>query len=103
MLQSRKVWAAIIGLIFIVVNAALNQEQIDPNTVTNAVMGIVAALMASIAVEDGMKAQAEAANTKAEATATTTTVTTPAAANVTVTPTADDNPPQPVVGRTGLM
>jgi hypothetical protein len=80
MLKSRKVWAAIIGLIVILVNAYINQEQIDPDTITNAVMGIVAALMASIAVEDGMKAKAEVAPT--------TTIETPAP-NVTVT-TADD-------------
>lgn len=94
MLKSRKVWAAIIGLVFIVVNAALNQEQIDPNTVTNAVMGIVAALMASIAVEDGMKARAEAPPT--------TTVTTPGASDVTViAPPETPTHVQPMIGRMG--
>ncbi len=58
-MQSRKLWAAIVGLIFVLVNAALNQAQIDPDTVTNAIMGIVAAYMASTAYEDGQKARAE--------------------------------------------
>lgn len=91
-LQSRKLWAAVVGLVFIVVNAALNQQQIDPDTVTNAVMGIVAAYMASVAWEDGQKAKAEAAPT--------TTVSTPGESNVTVT--APDAPVQPVIGRMGL-
>lgn len=86
-LQSRKLWAAIVGLVFIVVNAALNQQQIDPDTVTNAVMGIVAAYMASVAWEDGQKAKAEATPT--------TTIETPAA-NVAVT-TSDT--PTPMIER----
>lgn len=91
-LQSRKLWAAIVGLVFIVVNAALNQQQIDPDTVTNAVMGIVAAYMASTAWEDGQKAKALAAPT--------TTVSTPGTSDVVVTP-ADA--PTPTVSRTGLL
>lgn len=94
MLKSRKMWAAIVGLILIFVNAWLNEAQVDPDTVTNAIMGVVAALMASIAWEDGQKARAEAVPT--------TTVTTPAS-NVTVS-TSDDNllvPPQPMIGRMG--
>lgn len=59
MLQSRKVWAAIVGLILVFVNAWLNEAQVDPDTVTQAIMGIVAALMASIAWEDGKKAEAQ--------------------------------------------
>lgn len=94
-LQSRKLWAAIIGLIFIIVNAALNQQQIDPNTVTNAVMGIIAAYMASVAVEDGMSARADAAPM--------TKVETPAmGGDVTVTTTPSDPPAQPFIDRTGL-
>lgn len=58
--QSRKLWAAIVGLIFILVNAWLNQTQVDPDTVTNAIMGVVAAYMASTAYEDGKKAEAQA-------------------------------------------
>lgn len=90
-LQSRKVWAAIVGLILIIVNAALNNQQVDPDTVTNAIMGIVAALMASIAYEDGQKAKAEAAPT--------TTVSTPGTSDVTVT---SETAAQPFIGRTGL-
>jgi len=89
-LQSRKLWAAIVGLIFILVNAYLNHAQIDPDTVTNAIMGIVAAYMASVAWEDGKKARAQAAPT--------TTVETPAS-NVTVTTT--DAPAPPTLGNMG--
>lgn len=88
-MQSRKLWAAIVGLLFIVVNAALNQEQIDPDTVTNAVMGIVAAYMASTAYEDGQKAKAEVAPT--------TTLSTPSD-NVTVSTSGK----KPTVTSTGL-
>lgn len=94
-LQSRKLWAAIVGLVFIIVNAALNQQQIDPDTVTNAVMGIVAAYMASTAWEDGQKAKAAAAPT--------TTVSTPGTSDVTVTPSDTVTPTQPMIGRTGLQ
>jgi hypothetical protein len=69
-LQSRKLWAAIVGLILIIVNAVLNGEQLDPDTVTNAIMGIVAAYMAATAWEDGQKAKATVAPT--------TTIETPA-------------------------
>lgn len=74
-MQSRKLWAAIVGLVLIVVNAVLNQQQVDPDTLTNAIMGIVAAYMAATAWEDGQKAKAEVSPT--------TTVTTPSE-NVTV-------------------
>lgn len=57
--QSRKLWAAIVGLILVIVNALLNGEQIDPDAVTNAIMGIVAAYMAATAWEDGQKAKAQ--------------------------------------------
>jgi hypothetical protein len=57
--HSRKLWAAIVGLVFIFVNAWLNQTQVDPDTVTNAIMGIIAAYMASTAWEDGKKAEAQ--------------------------------------------
>jgi hypothetical protein len=56
--QSRKLWAAIVGLILVIVNAILNGEQLDPDTVTNAIMGIVAAYMAATAWEDGQKTKA---------------------------------------------
>lgn len=93
-LQSRKLWAAIVGLVFIVVNAYLNHSQIDPDTVTNAIMGIVAAYMAATAYEDGQKAKAEATPT--------TTVSTPGGSDVTVTAPPDVTPTKPVVGTMGL-
>lgn len=83
-LQSRKFWAAVVGLVFIVVNAALNQQQIDPNTVTNAVMAIVAAYIGATAYEDSQQAKANATVEAAQVSAaTTTTVTTPSE-NVTI-------------------
>jgi hypothetical protein len=89
-LQSRKLWAAIVGLILVIVNSVLNNEQIDPDAVTNAILGIVAAYMAATAWEDGQKAKAEVAPT--------TTIETPAS-NVTVSATDDTGTP-PHVRRT---
>lgn len=83
-LQSRKLWAAIVGLVFIVVNAALNQQQIDPNTVTNAVMAIVAAYIGATAYEDSQHVKAKATVDAAVVSAATTTVTTPGSSDVTV-------------------
>lgn len=94
MLKSRKVWAAIVGLIFILVNAALNQQGLDPDTVTNAIMGIVIALMGSIAYEDGQKAKA--------AIPPTTTVSTPGASDVSViAPPTETAAPTPMLDRMG--
>lgn len=106
-LQSRKFWAAVVGLVFIIVNAVLNQEQIDPNTVTNAILGIVAAYMGVTAWEDGKHADAQAtvsaANVTAASQANVTTVSTPGESDVTViAPTEGDKPAQPVIGRMGL-
>lgn len=83
-LQSRKLWAAIVGLILIVVNSILNNQMVDPDTLTNAIMGIVAAYMAATAWEDGQKAKAQVAPT--------TTVETPSS-NVTVTTSDAGKPP----------
>lgn len=91
-LQSRKLWAALVGLILIVVNALLNGEQIDPNTVTNAIMGIIAAYIAATAYEDGEKAKAEGKPT--------TTIETPSD-NVTVTTT--EAKPKPTITNSGLL
>lgn len=87
--QSRKFWAAVVGLVFIFVNAYLNKTQIDPNTVTTAIMGIIAAYMGSVALEDGMSNR----------NATTTTITTPSP-NVDVS-TSGATPP--IVTHTGLQ
>jgi uncharacterized membrane protein len=53
-LQSRKVWSAIVGLIAIVYVAVVNGTELDPDTVVNAVMGIVMAYMGATAIEDGL-------------------------------------------------
>lgn len=57
-LKSRKFWAAIVGLVFILINAYLNQQQIDPDTVVTAIMGIVAAYIGAVAYEDGKQHEA---------------------------------------------
>lgn len=101
--QSRKLWAAIVGLLFIFLNAFLNQTQIDPDTVTNAIMGIIAAYMASTAWEDGQKAKAAGEVNAAAMTASQPTQPSVGidANNVTVTP-SDTGTPQPRVGLTGM-
>lgn len=103
--QSRKLWAAIVGLVFIIVNAYLNQTQIDPDTVTNAVMGIIAAYMASTAWEDSQKARANgevnaAAMTASQPNQPTVGIDTN---NVNVTTqSGTGQPPQPFIDTTGM-
>lgn len=93
-LQSRKFWSAVVGLVAILYMAWVNDAALDPDTIVNAILGIVAAYMASVAFEDGMAKRAEAQ-------ATTTTVSTPGESNVTVIA-PPDAVAQPFVGRTGL-
>lgn len=88
-LQSRKLWAAIVGLVIILVNSWINHATVDQNTVTNAVMGIIAAYCAAVAWEDGKLHEAEAVM----ATAPTTTVSTPGGSDVTVTAPPDATQP----------
>lgn len=114
-LQSRKLWAAMIGLILIIVNAALNQQQVDPNTLTNAVMGIIAAYLAATAYEDGETRKAAAMQSAAKLAAAQLTesqlaapkpvvvnVAAPGEPNITVTTTPSDTPAPPFVDHTGL-
>lgn len=89
-LQSRKLWSAIVGLIAILVTAWQSGAALDPDTVVNAIMVIVSAYMAAVALEDGM----------AKRNANTTTVSTPGTSDVVVTPT---DAPTPTVSRTGLL
>lgn len=95
-LLSRKFWMAVIGLIMVVVTA-WGQDPYPTDSVVTAIMGVVAAYIGSVALEDGMSKQAEANATK-------TTVTTPGASDVSVTTPSDANPPHkpPTVGLTGL-
>jgi len=111
MLQSRKAWATLIGLILMVITAVINRQAIDPNTLVNGIMALVGIYVGSIAIEDGMTA-------RAAATQATTTVSTPGTSDVQVTappdvsaapvitrlqPMGDDTgAPQPVVTHTGL-
>lgn len=68
-LQSRKFWSAVIGLVAILYTAWQSGGAVDPDTLVNAILGIVAAYMTATALEDGLSNR----------NATTTTVTTPAA------------------------
>lgn len=86
-LLSRKFWMALIGLILVLVTA-WSQDPYPTDAVVTAIMGVVAAYIGSVALEDGMSKQAEV---KAQ----TTTVSTPGTSDVAVTATAD-TPAQPV-------
>ncbi len=53
-LQSRKFWSAVIGLVAIFYTAYQSGGNVDPDTLVNAIMGIVAAYMGATALEDGL-------------------------------------------------
>lgn len=96
--QSFKLIAGVVGLVLIFVNAFINRETIDPDTVTNAVMAIIGFYIASKAYEDGEQAKARA---KVDA-PQTTTVSTPGGSDVTVTAPSETTPPtlpQPFIER----
>lgn len=93
-LKSKKVWAFIIGFVTIAA-AAFQVEPFPYEDFTMKVLGLVAAFIGGNALEDGMKANAQA---KAQ----TTTVSTPGESDVTVTAPADTHPAQPVIHHTGL-
>lgn len=102
--QSMKLIAAAVALVLIFVNAWINHQTIDPNSVTQAVSIVIGAYIAAKAYEDGEQAKA-----RVKAATPTTTLTTPAP-NVTVTTTAAPNDPaivtpgkpKPRVNLTGL-
>lgn len=94
---SLKLIAAVVALVLIFVNALINRATIDPDTVTQAVAGVIGAYIFAKSYEDGEQAKARA---KIEA-APTTTVTTPGGSDVTVT--APVEPTQPVVKTIGLV
>lgn len=56
-LQSRKFWAAVVGLVAILWTAYQSGSALDPDTVVNAILGIVAAYIAATAWEDGKQAE----------------------------------------------
>lgn len=95
-LQSRKFWSAVVGFLAIVIVAWRSGAALDPNTVVNAILGIVAAYMGATAWEDGKRNEAAAVI----AAAPVTTVSTPGGSDVTVTAPTDAAPvivrPQPV-------
>lgn len=66
-LQSRKFWAAMVGFAAIFYTAWQSGGGVDPDTLVNAILGIVAAFIGATALEDGLSSH----------NATTTTLTTP--------------------------
>lgn len=56
-IQSRKLWAALIGLILILVTT-WGQDPYPTEAVVTAIMGVVGAYVASVAYEDGKHAEA---------------------------------------------
>lgn len=74
-LQSRKVWAAIVGLVAILWTAYQSGVALDPDTVVTAIMGIVGAYIAATAYEDSQHAKANATVAAASLAATTPTPT----------------------------
>ena len=95
-LQSRKLWAALVGLILILATA-WNQDPFPTDAVVTAIMGVVGAYVASVAYEDGKQAEAAGRIGAADITATTTTVSTPSE-NVSIV-TSDT---KPTIGVDGL-
>lgn len=95
MLQSRKAWATLIGLILMVIAAIANKQPIDPDTLINGIMVLVGVYVGAVAIEDGM-------SNRAQVNATTTTVSTPGTSDVTVSKGDDKQGPQPFVHTTGL-
>ena len=100
-LQSRKFWAAVIGFVSILWVSYQSGSALDPDTVINALLGIVAAYIAATAWEDGKQAEAAGRIGAADLTATTTTVSTPGTSDVTVSTSDTAQPPQPMIGRMG--
>lgn len=102
-LQSRKLWAAIIGFVSILWVSYQSGSALDPNTVINAILGIVAAYIGATAWEDGKQAEAAGRIGAADINATTTTVTTPGTSDVKVSqPDAPTAPAKPFIGPDGL-
>jgi hypothetical protein len=88
-LQSRKFWMAVVGFVLILVTAITQGQELDANTIVNGILGIVAAYIGSVALEDGLTNR----------NAGKTTIETPSE-NVQVTTT--EAKPVPPVGRMGL-
>ena len=97
-LQSRKFWAALIGLILILITT-WGQDPYPTDAVVTAIMGVVGAYVASVAWEDGK--QAEAAGNVNAAAMTAATPAPPAVGIDANTVNVQETPP-PVIGRMGL-
>lgn len=89
-IQSRKMWATLIGIVMMIVTAIINKQAIDPDTLVNGIMILVSVYVSAVALEDGMT----------QRNATQTTVTTPGKSEVQVSqPVA---PAKPRIGPDGL-
>lgn len=89
-IQSRKMWATLIGIVMMIVTAIINKQAIDPDTLVNGIMILVSVYVSAVALEDGMT----------QRNATQTTVTTPGTSEVQVSqPVA---PAKPFIGPDGL-
>jgi len=72
-LQSRKLWASVIGLVLVLV-ASWGQDPFPTDTIITAIVAVVAAYVASTALEDGLSMRDNG----------TTKISAPAQSNVTV-------------------
>lgn len=90
-IQSRKMWATLIGIVMMIVTAIINKQAIDPDTLVNGIMILVSVYVSAVALEDGMT----------QRNATTATVSAPGKSDVSVTaePVA---PAKPRIGPDGL-
>lgn len=96
-LQSRKFWSAVVGFVAIIIVSWRSGTALDPNTVVNAILGIVAAYMGATAWEDGKRHEADAVM----AAQPTTTVSTPGSADVQVQ--ASDLSAKPTITPIGML
>lgn len=93
-LQSRKMWATLIGIVMMIITAIVNKQPIDPDTLVNGIMILVSVYVGAVAVEDGLSKN----------NANKTTVSTPGGSDVTVIAPSDATPPvqhSPELGRMG--
>lgn len=84
-LQSRKLWMAIVGFVSIIWVSYQSGSALDPETVVNAILGIVAAYIAATAWEDGKQAEAVGKMLEAERTPVSSPVQVAEAQSVNIT------------------
>ena len=90
LLQSRKFWASVVGLVAIFYTAYVSGSTLDSDVVVTAIMGIVAAYIGATSYEDAQHAKAEATVQAAAMQQPTSPTVGIDTNNVTVTPTVTD-------------